>query len=407
MSVPISGNHWHGRRKKDPLSLLRAALSYSGRRLLSLRMDDSGRWFEDYDMEALEVSESLFNILLSQSQRWKSVILSISPGLFQLLPFLRGRIPELEAFNICLDWLADVDDEITGTFDALAIAPRLKHLVLEDWGSDLIPVIDASASHLVTFCDDRQVTDRAGTLHQGIIRDAPSLEKFSVGYQRPREGALPAASPCIVHQALRNLTVCEDAILRSLDLPNLASATIQACSSPWDAKSSTYQDVLPALLNLIIRSGCILTSLTIADTQLNDHIFSILSLCPNLTKLDLCCSRWQESDPGDAVLQTVIERMAETTTIDSHKLVLVPLLKDFTVSMFDPDLDIEDDAVVGFINSAFVRMLKVRLDCKSPLWSIRIYKSSRHLIFSMLDQEDIQQLKVWKHDRKLDISMDI
>ncbi|KAK0230352.1 hypothetical protein IW262DRAFT_396588 [Armillaria fumosa] len=129
-----------------------------------------------------------------QSQRWKSAILPISPKLYQLLPVLHGRFPQLEVFTICVSMPVDAD--ISGTFDVLAIAPRLKHLAFRDLGSDLTPVIEGS--HLVTFCDDRQTMDRTGTLHHmylGIIRDAPSLEEFSVGYQRHYEVTLPDASP--------------------------------------------------------------------------------------------------------------------------------------------------------------------------------------------------------------------
>ncbi|SJL02447.1 uncharacterized protein ARMOST_05774 [Armillaria ostoyae] len=412
MSISISDVL--GRSKKDPFSLLRAALSFGGRCLLSLRVEDSLRGLPGWNAETfqVEISESLFKILISQSQRWQSVILSIHPRLFQLLPLIRGRIPELEAFNICLDSLAaqaGMDGDINGTFDALAIAPRLKHLAFEEWGLRLIPVIEAS--HLVTFFDDRS-TDGVGTLHRiflDIIRDAPSLESFGVNHQGSSEGTLPVTAPRIVHQALRNLTVSESAIICSLDLPNLTSATIQHDCSSWEPWSYTYPDVLPALLNLIKRSHCILTSLTIADTQLNEHIFSILSLCPNLAELELRFSRWRESDNSDPILQTLVDRMSETTTNDSHKLVLVPLLKDFTVSMRD-HYRIRDDVAVGFVNSGFVRMLKVRLDCKSPLWSITItidISNTFHLTFSLLDQEDIKQIKAWQDDRKLDITMDI
>ncbi|KAK0243208.1 hypothetical protein EDD85DRAFT_320136 [Armillaria nabsnona] len=400
MLVSISGHL--GRRKKDLLSILRAALSYSRRCLLSLWMKDGGLWLSGWDGEAHEISESLLKILLSQSQRWKSVIISISPGFFHLLPLLRGKIPELEAFNICLESL---DGDVTGTFDGLEIAPRLKHLVFEEWGFGLIPVFEAS--HLVTFCDDRPA-DGVGILHRmylDIIRDAPSLEKFSVSHQGSSEGALPVAAPRIVHQALRNLTVCESAIIRSLDLPNLESATIQHDCPSWEHSTYTYPDVLPALLNLIIRSKCVLTSLTIADTQLNEHIFSILSLCSNLTEFELRFSRWRESDPSDLVLQTLVGRMSETTADDSHKLVLVPILKGFTVSMFDC-YEKQGIAAVGFVNSAFVRMLKVPLDCKSPLCSITVDILSFHLALSMLDQEDIKQIKAWQDDRRLDITMD-
>ncbi|KAK0499639.1 hypothetical protein EDD18DRAFT_1349833 [Armillaria luteobubalina] len=377
--------------------------------LLSLEINDDvvflpPKWNE---VEDSKLNESLLKILLSQSQRWKSAILSISPELYRLLPVLHGRIPELETFSIFVSMPVDAD--ISRSFDVLAIAPRLKYLALQDLGSDLTSMIEAS--HLVTFCDNRQTMDRTGTLHHmylSIIRDAPSLEEFSVGYQCHYEVALPDASPRIVHQALRDLTVGEAAILRSLDLPNLASATIQRCSSPYDAQGYIYQDVLPALLNLITRSGCILTALRIADTGLDEHIFSILSVCPNLNTLELRFSRWHlESDDADRVLQTLVERMAETTTNNPHILVLVPLLKDLSICMYDPESDMEDDEAVGFINSAFVRMLKVRLDCKSPLWSIGVHDLTNRLIYAMLDQDDIQQLKVWGRDRKLDISMRI
>ncbi|KAK0461749.1 uncharacterized protein EV420DRAFT_1640053 [Desarmillaria tabescens] len=362
------------RMRRDPTSLLKAALSRCGNRQLEFIFCGPSWDPRDADMEVRRTSKSLFQILLSLSHRWKFVTLDIVHELFQLLSSVRAKIPCLETCNI-------TTDPITGPFNALEFAP-------------------ISTSNLVTFSDDR-MTDYFGSLHQmylDIIRDSPFLEELEVAHQGEAEGILPVATPFIVHPALRRLAIREGSFIGSLELPKLASVAIQ------EGPRAAFPDVLPALHDLIIRSGCSLTSLTITDT-LDDDIIPILSWSPQLTNLSFCLTQWNEN--SDSILQTVVERMAETTIrsssdLNRNKLVLIPLLEKLSIDMHDRRSRLRGEVEVGFVDSNFVNMLKGRLNCENPLRSVSIKTSTRLLRFSRLDEDDIKQLVKWRDESKLE-----
>ncbi|SJL02389.1 uncharacterized protein ARMOST_05716 [Armillaria ostoyae] len=369
-SVPV-----RQKMEKDPISLLKAALSHCGNRRLKFTFDGP-RWdSRDVDMEVRRTSKSLFQILLSLSHRWKSVDLDITQELFQLLP---------------------------SSFNALEFAPSLKCLTFKGLRDCLLPV-SVPTSNLVKFSDDR-ATDYFGHLHQmylDIVRDSPSLEEFEVRHQGQAEGDLPVATPRIIHPTLHTLAIREASFMRSLELPELESVDIQK-NSPEVGDRSTFPDVLPALHDLIIRSRCSLTYLSIADTVLDDNIISILSLSPQLAYLGFSLTQWSED--SDLILQIVIEKMAETTINSSgdNELSLIPLLEEFSVYMYDRRSRFREVVEVGFVDGNFVNMLKVRLDYASPLRFVTVNGSTRFLRFTGVDSDDVEQLVKWRDENRFE-----
>ncbi|KAK0499689.1 hypothetical protein EDD18DRAFT_1349890 [Armillaria luteobubalina] len=349
----------------------------------------------DVDMEVRRTSKSLFQILLSLSHRWKSVDLSITQELFRLLSSVRGKVS-------CLETCILSTGPITESFNALEFAPSLKHLTFKGLRDCLLPV-PVSASNLVSFSDDR-ATDYFGHLHQmylDIVRGSPSLDEIEVQHQGQAEGDLPVASPRIIHSTLSTLSIREGSFMRSLELPMLDTVDIQGNSHEVGDRS-TFPDVLPALHDLIIRSRCSLTSLTIADTVLDDSVVSILSLSPQLVFVEFRLTQWCED--SDFILQIVIEKMAETT-IDSSgniELGLIPLLEEFSVNMYDRRSRFREHVEVGFVDGKFVHMLKVRLDCASPLGFVNVHGSTRLLRFTRVDADDVEQLVKWRDENSFE-----
>lgn len=127
---------------------------------------------------------------------------------------------------------------------------------------------------------------------------------------------------------------------------------------------------------------------------------------PKLASLHIQESLTQWSEDSDPFLQDVIESMAETITDSSgdHELVLIPLLQDFFVGIYDRWSFYREEAEVGFVNSNFVYMLKVRLDCASPPTVRQINASTRllDLRFTEVDDNDIEQLVKWRDENKFE-----
>ncbi|KAK0444416.1 hypothetical protein EV421DRAFT_1800951, partial [Armillaria borealis] len=361
--------------RKDPISLLKVALSHCGNRRLKF-IFHGPRWdSRDVDMEVRRTSKSLFQILLSLSHRWKSVDLDITQELFQLLPSVRGKVS-------CLETCIISTGPITESFNALEFAPSLKCLTFKGLRDCLLPV-PVSTSNLVKFSDDR-ATDYFGHLHQmylDIVRGSPSLEEFEVRHQGQAEGDLLVATPRIIHPTLHTLAIREASFMRSLELPELESVDIQK-NFPEVGDRSTFPDVLPALHDLIMRSRCSLTYLSIADTVLDDNIISILSLSPQLAYLGT----------PDFILQTVIEKMAETTINSSgdNELSLIPLLEEFSVSMYDRRSRFREVVEVGFVDGNFVNM------------SVTVNGSTRFLRFTGVDSDDVEQLVKWRDENRFE-----
>ncbi|PBL02941.1 hypothetical protein ARMGADRAFT_1072363 [Armillaria gallica] len=292
--------------RKDPSSLLKAALAHCGNRRLEFMFYGPGNWGSwDIDMEVRRSSKSLFQILLSLSHRWKSVDLDITQELFQLLPSIRGKVS-------CLETCIISTGPITGSFNALEFAPSLKCLTFKGLRNCLLPV-RVSTSNLVRFSDDR-ATDFFGHLHQmylDVVRGSPLVE-FEVQHQGQAEGYLSVADPRIVLPTLHKLAIREGSFIRSLELPKLETVDIQE-NSHGVGDRSTFPDVLPALHDLIIRSRCSLTNLSIADTVLDDNIISILSLSPQLAYLRFSLTQWSED--SDFILQSSSRRWPKRPSI--------------------------------------------------------------------------------------------
>lgn len=61
-----------------------------------------------------------------------------------------------------------------------------------------------------------------------------------------------------------------------------------------------------------------------------------------------------------------------------------------------------EEVEVGFVDSNFVYMLKVRLDCASPLRFVNVNGSTRLLRFTGADGDDVLQLVKWRDENKFE-----
>ncbi|PBK66906.1 hypothetical protein ARMSODRAFT_330877 [Armillaria solidipes] len=260
----------------NPISLLKTAVSRSG----GCKLDFTLSGLDSDPFACLD----FLPVLLAHSERWRSAYFTRQPLVIQQLSSIRGKIPNLEVCHIDTDPLCIY----AGRLNVFEFAPSLKHLHLKRllWQS----VIPVTAPNLISFSDDQ--TSHADSLHStylDIIRASPYLETFDIQYQ-DQNGELPVVTPRILHSALQSLTVCEAAFISSLELPMLKSIEIcRRVGSRAREDQHTAADVLPALHDLISVSSCSLTRLIISDTVLQDHVISILKLCPSLSN-----RRWTE-----------------------------------------------------------------------------------------------------------------
>ncbi|PBK92992.1 hypothetical protein ARMGADRAFT_144129 [Armillaria gallica] len=161
---------------RNSLSLLTTALNRSGQHHLSISFRDIGTHHV-----SLETISALLHLLMNHSTRWREARLNLRPTLCDALTVVRGRVPALSILELtCLQ-------PVQVSVDTFEIAPRLSNVMLHGMGENARdPIIPASG--LVSFQDDRGYADLVTTRYfLDIIRKAPQLQTFEVGYHHLKE----------------------------------------------------------------------------------------------------------------------------------------------------------------------------------------------------------------------------
>ncbi|KAK0190559.1 hypothetical protein F5146DRAFT_1137381 [Armillaria mellea] len=319
---------------------------------------------------------------------------------FQWLPWLmegllrvRGNVPNLEECHI--------NPRLFGvhtTFDALDPAPRLKHLHLKNLAYKQAMVVTAHS--LVSFSDDR-MKDFDGLLHSmylDIIRGSPNLETFDIRHFAPLCVALPVATPRIVHLSLQKLVVWETAFINSLELPALQSLEIYRGAYP--PLCITPPGMLLALRNLIEVSHCSLTHFFFSGPVLDNHVLSILDLCPGLISLQFQMTDWTAD--SDLVFQNLTMRMTEKDESQRYPSpVMMPELQKYEVVVL---LSANGVKSMDFVDSAFVQMVETRLvECQVSLTDIIIRSLVNGLSLAQFTDEDIEKLEGYSYYSDMNI----
>ncbi|KAG7443902.1 uncharacterized protein BT62DRAFT_934482 [Guyanagaster necrorhizus] len=247
----------------------------------------------------------LLERLLENSERWREVNLHFSASTIQRLQMLRYRLPKLSSL-----FLNPLDNS-TGlpVIDFLRHSPSLESLTLDGFKASTRFII--GAANLVYFDDSRFGDVKIDELHAeylGIIRCSPRLQRFHSIHWPNSSSTWRALSPPILHTSLTDISTRDSSFLQSLTLPSLTTVEAWPLTEPED--DNTSNDFAEALIQLLEKSRCSLTSLTINDIAVRDAGLwvKIFKLSPGLRDLDInFATLWNDDYPQN--LQRVFHEM--------------------------------------------------------------------------------------------------
>ncbi len=368
---------------KNSLSLLTTALSRSGQHDLSISFHDT-----ETDRVSFETISALLHLLMNHSTRWKEVRLSLRPTLCDALTVVRGRVPALSVLRLTCTQPVQV------SVDAFEIAPRLSNVMLHGMGENArVPI---PASGLVSFRDDRAYADLVTTRYfLDIIRKAPQLQTFEVGYHHLEEDLSLSHNQRIRSPSLKTFDACDSNLIRSLELPSLQSIYLMRSVMADVSEVLTSPDALSALHEMLSCSQCSLTLnyLIIHEAYIDANLIGIVEMSPQVTSISLHVSNGRWSKASDEVCRKLLSRMAETTMDNKHSV--LPHLEHY-------DMSVESnphDGDITFVNGDLMKMVSSRWT-KSPLKSVAIILNTtpRVQLISpeMLSRGDVQTLRSYK-----------
>ncbi|KAK0193510.1 hypothetical protein F5146DRAFT_952465 [Armillaria mellea] len=298
-------------------------------------------------------SVNLLSIVMKESTRWRSFeVYCQDPQLMAALGAVQGKLDTLESLSL---WLSNDPDQ--GPITAFVIAPRLKTVELKGQKGEtrvLLPF-----SQLVSYIDDSYPPEPGASTAKyflNILKKSPHLLKFHAGCYAWFPGHYapvhPVIEPPIVHESLEELSSYDPAMLRSIVLPGLRVVKMEIP----DGGNSPRTPLL-ALHELIVKSNCSLTCLTLRNIGLGDrgtpYWKDVLELTPSLTKLEVVMRHGFSTYTTD-FLSGLANGLAEKKE-DSENLPhydIVPLLTDLTIHVADTAPG--SRVCYSFLNSNFV-----------------------------------------------------
>lgn len=264
------------------------------------------------------------------------------------------KLDILESLSIRLHHV--FDPKLITTFET---APSLKAVELRGASGGMR--IALPFSQLQSYIDDgghemRGVSSARYFLD--ILKKSPQLLKFHAGGDSVLHEFLtanPVVAPPLLHESLEELSLYDPMLLRSIVLPALRIMTL---GHPYRA----YKIPLLALSEMIARSSCSLTSLSLRNIAFDDqgtsHWRDILDLTPCLTKLEVIMLHSYGNT--STFLSSLIEGLDEKgdSSDDLVRYDIVPLLTDLAIKVAD-EAD-EEGVYHNFLNSDFVDMVAWR-----------------------------------------------
>ncbi|KAK0472617.1 hypothetical protein IW261DRAFT_1507307 [Armillaria novae-zelandiae] len=359
---------------KDPVSRFKLALERSSCLALNLELCPSDRY-------PLDVQREIYQVAIAHSSQWAH--LKITPTSL-ILPFLSEiRHHPLHKLSRLIVQCHDLWTPLT--IDAFQFASALRIVELHTNYADV--VFELPWNHIVEFFDFRS-WGNAESIHHAldIIRQSPNIQKLHV----PMICCSPATAVShpapLVRSNLRDLTVCEGTILRSLVVPQLQ----KICLAPGeDTIQSWPDDALPALLDLIQRSRCSLTSLELTDVIFTNLLIDILHCTPGIETLKLFTQCWESV--YDRIFKALIQCLVLYPTSQQRFL---PLLCNLNITV--ADLLMEDSC--SFIDHTFFHMVSSR-------WNFGVLSAVRLDVFEPgeglswgLTSEHITMFRMFKNN---------
>ncbi|PBK62530.1 hypothetical protein ARMSODRAFT_1089106 [Armillaria solidipes] len=251
---------------KDPVSKFKVALERSSCLALNLELSLG-------DAYPLEVQGEIYQLAIAHSWQWEH--LTITPS------------------HLILPFLSDIGRH------QLVKLTRLLHTNYAGALSEL------PWNHIVEFFDFRLWGD-SESVHRvlDIIQQSPNVQILHVPIICSSPATTVRLPTPLVRSSLRDLTACEGPILRSLVVPQLEKISL---APGEDATDYCPDDALPALLDLIQRSRCSLTSLELTDVIFTDLLLDILHCTPGIKTLIIFTQGWESS--YDRIFKALIHRL--------------------------------------------------------------------------------------------------
>ncbi|PBK94022.1 hypothetical protein ARMGADRAFT_114102 [Armillaria gallica] len=330
------------------------------------------------------VTNGVLDLLLQRSRDWDDARLSIP---MTMLPALSAATGKLDILTCCHIYLADIWPQAHDReFNFLSAAPNLREVVLKGFGDG--PLLRLQTSQLIVYIDDRQVCRQ--DVHDyflSIVQTAPFLLIFNTNYRKEGLGMMVPAQPRIIHPGIREFTACEDVLLESVEFPALRSFEL----APSPGAFTCPRDALSALHAFIENSRCWLHRLKITNALLNEFVVPILEVTPRLVQLRFSLGLWIRDN--DNVLKEIVMRMGESTpdSQGSPQFNFLPMLSVLEVTISD-----SMNEEVGFVDDAFVAMVKARWDPsfkRTKLSKVTVKAVTPSAKFKKLPDEGIRVLK--------------
>ncbi|KAK0432626.1 hypothetical protein EV421DRAFT_2000373 [Armillaria borealis] len=359
---------------RDPEALLRLVLSRCRDGPLHIRIGD-------VDNAVI----ALLSIVIEESPRWRSFeVKHPNAQLMGALGVVRGKLDILESLSIRLSSV--LGQGLITTFET---APHLKTVELNGQIGEMR--ISLPFSQLKSYIDDSYPRTQGVSTAEyflNILKKSPRLLKFHAGCYSWFPGHLvtvhPVVAPPFVHESLEELSSYDPALLRSVLLPELRVVKMETPDGGYAIRTPIL-----ALSELIVRSNCSLTSLTLRNISLGYRGTpcwrDVLDLTPCLTKLEVVM-RHGFGMYTTTFLSGLAEGLAEKgkSQEDPARYDIVPLLADLTI-------EVADEASGSIIFYSF-------LDCDFVDMVASRYRSAalRHVQVVAKSNGENQGIDFWK-----------
>ncbi|KAK0447827.1 uncharacterized protein EV420DRAFT_1567799 [Desarmillaria tabescens] len=345
---------------------LRVVLERSCNHPLDFHFRFCGTEVEESDFEEME---RCFDVMIAHSNRWRVADMMITPSLIERLPRIRGKIDWLRVMYLSCGY-----EPGPGDIHAFEIAPKLEDLYLRGMHGETN--IHFPASNLVSLSDARSFGgDRLTPEYLHIVKSSPKLRSISYndhGFQSPNINSV--FHPPVMSPSVEELSASSPSFMRSLVLPSLKNVRLTTAAYDGDLTEETMScpvDALGALHELLLRSRCSLSRLSLVDVVLDNNLVNIIRLMPALQDFIVQFTEWV--DDYDPIMQSLVTQLSETSMVDgSLQHSMVPSLKSIDVYMLRVRYN-----HLSFIDSTFVDMVASRL--RLPSGAPRLMKLNLHI----------------------------
>ncbi|KAK0499126.1 hypothetical protein EDD18DRAFT_63340 [Armillaria luteobubalina] len=386
----LSGSLWSGLsvdqstrsfklfKLKDPLSLLRTALSRLGPfHPLDFTFKATHRSVDDSQKG---IVDALLLQVIQVSKQWRIAIIELSSERMLTLFTVRNNTPNLKTLVLKCS-----DIHNFGTIDAFALAPNLSRVVLQNFGH-LKNRIELPYPRIVVFSDNREWGDESlMEYYVSLLRQSPKLERLLTNHQFPGPPSERSdffsknKSSIITNVSLRDLHACDSALMRRISLPALESLTVNS----WEL--TLPSDILPAIRDMLVRSKCPLRTFSIFDAPGHSDLIRILEITPQLTELRLHFPSWSKKQ--DNTINSLIGKAKK----------ILPQLRVLDINMSDWEF-----LGVGFafVGAGLLDLVKARPGLR--VLSVQVLTQD---VLTGLSQKDVDELRTLKSQgRELSIT---